>query len=177
MDTTPIINIYFMCFVQRAHNKLHVFHICATCILTQPHWCIMSICVYPSHLLWYKICHVQWTIRRAFFAVNFCVTIVCILCSEGAATVNSIFFVPCFTFQNIGALHLLQYTVIWHTSCWVWNISFFWDAMLCHWLCSSQYFLWAAWSWGWRHYIPLICQECKHQMTQCHTPKVVSLQQ
>jgi hypothetical protein len=148
MDTTSTINIYFVCFVQRAHNELHVFHICTTCILTHPHLHIKSICVYPSHLLWSKVCCVQWTIRHAFFVVQFCIQIFCSLCSAGAAAVNNVFFFPYFTLQNIGAFHVLQCTVIWHTSRWVWNIWFFWDVMMCHWLCSSQFSLWATWSWS-----------------------------
>ena len=125
MDPTSIINIYLMCFVQRAHNKIHVFHIHATCILTHPHLCIKSICLCSSHLLWSKTCHVQWTIWHTFFVVQFCIKIFYFLCSASAAAVNNIFFFPYFTLQNIGALHVLQYTVIWHTSCWVWNIWFF----------------------------------------------------
>lgn len=44
MDTTSIINIYFMCFVQRAHNKLHVFHIVQHAFSHSP-TCVSSLFV------------------------------------------------------------------------------------------------------------------------------------
>ena len=132
------------------------------CDLKYAMFSIKSICVYLCQLLWSKICHVQWTLRHAFFAVQFCIKLLSFFCPAGAAAVSNIFFFPYFTLQNICALHVLQYTVIWHISCWVCNIWFFWDVMLCHWLCSSRFSLWATWSWRWRHYVGY--SESKHRL-------------
>lgn len=116
----------------------HAFH---EWVLTQLHLCMKSVCVYPFHLLWSKIYHVQWPIRRAFFAAKFCIRVFCVLCYEGASDINKIFF-PYFVLQNIGALYVLQYKIIWRTSFWVWNKNIEYPILLgCYAVSLVVYFL------------------------------------